>query len=104
MPRGGYRKNAGRKKKWKSGTTTSIRVPVALADQILELAHIIDEGESLDYVANSNTIDVTGIRMSFKRNDIQASLLDLMRAGYEIYPLDVAEKLRNILKNRGMLS
>lgn len=32
------------KPKWKSGETQTIRVPVALASQILEYAHQLDEG------------------------------------------------------------
>lgn len=32
------------KPKWKSGDTRTIRVPIALADQILAYAHQLDEG------------------------------------------------------------
>lgn len=32
------------KPKWKSGNTQTIRVPVALTDQILDYAHRLDEG------------------------------------------------------------
>lgn len=32
------------KPKWKSGDTQTIRVPIALADQILDYAHKVDEG------------------------------------------------------------
>lgn len=32
------------KPKWKSGKTRTIRVPIAIADRVLELAHQIDEG------------------------------------------------------------
>ena len=36
------------KPKWKSGQTRTIRVPVVLAEQLLEIAHKLDSGESLD--------------------------------------------------------
>lgn len=34
--------------KWQSGKTRTIRVPVAIADQVLEIAHQIDEGKFTD--------------------------------------------------------
>lgn len=33
--------------KWRSGKTQTIRVPIALAEQILALAHKLDADESL---------------------------------------------------------
>ncbi len=55
MPRGGIRPRRidGStehllKPKWKQGRTRTIRVPVVLAKQLLEIAHRLDEGESLD--------------------------------------------------------
>ena len=55
MPRGGLRPRRidGStdhllKPKWKSGQTRTIRVPHVLADQLLEIAHKLDSGESLD--------------------------------------------------------
>jgi ribosomal protein S15P/S13E len=61
MPRGGRRENAGKKSTWESGRsfaeTKVIRVPIEFADQLLELAHEIDAGGSIDLVTNSNTVD-----------------------------------------------
>jgi hypothetical protein len=34
--------------KWRSGATRTIRVPIALADQVLALARQLDSNESLD--------------------------------------------------------
>ena len=55
MPRGGIRPRRidGStehllKPKWKSGQTRTIRVPKVLAEQLLEIAHRLDSGESLD--------------------------------------------------------
>jgi hypothetical protein len=46
MPRGGARENSGRKPKWNLGETKAIRVPVAIADMLLEIAKRLDEGEN----------------------------------------------------------
>lgn len=34
--------------KWRSGQTRTIRVPIALAEEVLALTHKLDAGESLD--------------------------------------------------------
>lgn len=47
------------KPKWKSGKTRTIRVPVAIAEQVLEVAHQIDEGQLTDtseYVSKENLV------------------------------------------------
>lgn len=46
--------------KWKHGTTRTIRVPVALADQILDYAHNLDNG----IVSEKESIDTTDLRQS----------------------------------------
>lgn len=57
MPRGGARKGAGKKSTWKSGCkfseTKLIRVPERLADQLLEIAHKLDEGLDIEIVTKS---------------------------------------------------
>lgn len=50
MPRGGARENSGRKPKWNLGETKAIRVPVAIADTILEIARRLDDGEKLESI------------------------------------------------------
>lgn len=52
--RGGYRANAGRKSGWSTAETKTIRVPEALAEQILEVAHRLDSGESLGFDTKPN--------------------------------------------------
>jgi hypothetical protein len=52
--RGGYRANAGRKSGWSTTETKTIRVPESLAEQILEVAHRLDSGESLESETKSN--------------------------------------------------
>jgi len=60
MAQGGKRTGAGRKSTWHSGCpftdTKLIRVPIALAEEVLEIAHRLDAGETIDFVTNS--IDV----------------------------------------------
>jgi hypothetical protein len=52
MPRGGFRENAGRKSEWASGRTFGetkpIRVPREHSDTLLEIAHRLDAGETID--------------------------------------------------------
>lgn len=43
MPRGGARPNSGPQPHWKHGKTKTIRVPIVLADRLLELARELDE-------------------------------------------------------------
>jgi len=45
MGRGGYRQGAGRKAGWKHGATQTIRVPIALREQLLEIVRQLDNGE-----------------------------------------------------------
>lgn len=53
MPRGGYRENAGRRAGWNNSETQTIRVPKALASQLLEIARKLDEGEVIDFGTES---------------------------------------------------
>ncbi|MDJ0799777.1 MAG: hypothetical protein QNJ51_23705 [Calothrix sp. MO_167.B12] len=45
MGRGGYRRNAGRKASWRHGETKTIRVPIALREELLEIGKQLDQGE-----------------------------------------------------------
>ncbi|CCI17078.1 MAG: hypothetical protein ACKPI8_03885 [Microcystis panniformis] len=44
--RGGWRGGAGRKRAWQNGETQTIRVPIALKDQILDFSQQLDRGEA----------------------------------------------------------
>ena len=65
MPRGGSRERAGRKTGWSSGCrfedTKSIRVPKAIADRLLEIAHKIDEGYKFELVSKSEVSDKSAL-------------------------------------------
>ena len=55
MPKGGLRSTSW-KPTWKHGATKTIRVPIKLAEQILQLAKLLDEGHNpcLDSVVTGN--------------------------------------------------
>lgn len=57
MPRGGRRENAGKKSRWESGRsfaeTKVIRVPIEFAEQLLDMAHKLDAGETTEIETNS---------------------------------------------------
>ena len=94
MPRGGKRKGAGRKADWKHGKTKTIRVPEALAEEILEYAHKLDVGDITDYDTISKVVDLSGITVPEIRGRRFVFLSDLMKTGYEIFPLNFAEVVR----------
>jgi hypothetical protein len=60
MPRGGCRYGSGRKSTWKSGCrfeeTKLIRVPSAIADELLDIAHWLDSGGTFEKVTKSKTL------------------------------------------------
>jgi predicted phage tail protein len=64
MPRGGYREKAGRKSGWNHSETTVIRVPQALAQELLEIAKTLDRGESLDSITESKSQETDSVTES----------------------------------------
>jgi len=48
MNRGGYRQGAGRKGSWRHGATQTIRIPVALREELLEIARNLDNREFIN--------------------------------------------------------
>lgn len=61
MPRGGYYPHAerwGRKSAWLNASVTkTIRVPEALVEQVLDLAHKLDAGEVIAFETKSDKLD-----------------------------------------------
>ena len=45
MPRGGFREGTLKLRHWRSGKTTTVRLPEALVPQILKFAKALDAGE-----------------------------------------------------------
>lgn len=97
MPRGGRRDGSGARHKWIHGETKVIRVPVQLADRILQIAKMLDEGIPLDNVTGSKAIDLSGISIHQGGSGAIIYLKDLLKAGYKIRPLALVDKLRKDL-------
>jgi len=94
MPRGGARPGSGSKPKWIHGKTKTIRVPEALADRVLELAQMLDEGKRVDDVTKSKYVDLSEVRL-YRVNDKPAVFLaDLLNTGFTIRPLDLVDLVR----------
>lgn len=55
--RGGYRENAGRKSSWNHTDTCTIRIPKPFAEQLVELARRLDNGELIDTETKSKSPD-----------------------------------------------
>lgn len=93
MPRGGRREGAGGKPTWKNGKTKTIRVPVALADQIIEIARELDENGFLEPVTASKFVDFSGVSISKVDGRLAVFLSDLVMSGFEIKP----DRLANVV-------
>jgi hypothetical protein len=100
MNKGGKREGAGGKSSWNNAKTKVIRVPIVLADRILEIARLLDSGlplESLtlskdEPVTDSKVIDLSGISVKAFPNGSGVYLVDLVKAGYTLKP-DVLARL-----------
>ena len=68
MPRGGARQNSGPDPKWRHGKTQTIRVPIALADQILAMAKKLDEGQPLKIAPR--TVDYEALGMDVLKDPL----------------------------------
>lgn len=101
MARGGHREGAGAKPAWEHGKTKPIRVPVAIAERVLEVAKAIDRGSfpqpSSEMSFLPKVIDLSGIAILRSNGEPVIRLVDLIRAGYEIRP----ERLGNLVRASG---
>ncbi len=66
MPKGGIRPRSSDgslahllQPKWKSGQTRTIRVPKVLADQLLEIAHHLDDGGEIDLTQDNKASETS---------------------------------------------
>ncbi len=69
MPRGGHRDKAGRKKTWNNSETKTIRVPKVFAEQLLEIARLLDSGITIDIETKSNQKPIENITEPKRRTD-----------------------------------
>lgn len=102
MPRGGRRDGAGAKYKWAYGETKVIRVPIALADRILEIAKLLDQGIPLETVTQSKVVDLSGISVQSTEKGLVVNLQDLLNAGYKIRPAALASDIRKSIDKRNI--
>lgn len=100
MSRGGKRKGSGSKPKWRSGKTKTVRVPESLAQEILQIAHKLDEGDIIDYDTESKIVNLSGVSIGEVQGRKIVFLDDLLRMGYEIKPLKLADIVRKQLLKR----
>lgn len=98
MPRGGKRPGAGGKPTWKHGKTKTIRVPIALADEVISFARKLDEKSITEHDTDSKMIDLSEVIVPEIRGRRFVFLSDLLRVGYEIHPLKWAEIARAELR------
>lgn len=61
MTRGGYREGGGRPSNFRAGATRTIRVPIGLSDQVLEVAHKLDRAEYIGFDTITNKEEILGI-------------------------------------------
>lgn len=94
MPRGGYREGAGRGSSWKHGKTKPVRVPVALAEEILAIARLLDCGQRVSPDKCSKCIDLSGVAIVTSRQGPMVRLSDLIRIGYTIKPERLTKNLK----------
>lgn len=91
--RGGKREGSGGRPAWKHGRTKPVRVPVALAEKILEIARVMDDMDLsevdvlIQRLKAPQVIDLSGISIRFSKDGPAVYIADLMDAGYDIYPV-----------------
>lgn len=103
MPRGGYREGAGAKAKWIHGKTTVVRVPESLVDEVLRVAHLLDEGKTVDDIKKSKYIDLSGISIRLVEGRPAIFLEDLLRSNFKIRPVELVDRVRKQIDRRFQL-
>lgn len=68
MPRGGLRSTSW-KAAWKHGATKTIRVPIALADRVLEITRALDERQDATW-AQGLVTGTAQVRIPLDANDV----------------------------------
>jgi len=101
MPRGGKRPGAGVKPTWKNGRTKTIRVPIAIAEDVLKLARELDEAGYIESDTGSKVLDLSGITVPEIKGRKFVFLSDLVKSGYEVKPKKLADRvIDEIYKNQ----
>ena len=84
--RGGKREGAGGKSTWKHGRTKPVRLPISLADKIIEIAKRLDRGDLDQSLIPLSVINLSGIEICHSRFGAVVRLSDLVEAGYQLIP------------------
>lgn len=101
MSRGGSRPNSGRKSLWKNTPTQTIRVPAALAEQLLEIAHELDEDEISGSVPESNFENVSKSKSSIDSDTEPEKVIEFVTKSFAISTSALSERFgipRNTMK------
>ena len=96
MPRGGKRAGAGRKSSWNEPKTKTkvIRVPEALAEQLLDLAKQLDRGE-WQAPDSDRALDLAKLPIRQASGKPAVCLEDLLKAGYTLNPPQLERMVRS---------
>lgn len=80
--RGGYRDKAGRKSSWQHSATQTIRVPKVFAQELMKIAHQLDNGKAIDTDTKSKqgSIDNDTDAKSVASDIVTNSILPLKEA------------------------
>lgn len=100
MSRGGYREGSGSKSTWNHGKTKTIRIPDVLAEKVLALARMLDEGKSVDDVTQSKYIDFSGVVVRNFDGKHCVLIEDLLKAGYKVRPIKLVDSVRKQLDRK----
>lgn len=101
MSRGGKREGAGGKPTWKNGKTKTIRVPIAIAEEVLKLAKELDEKGYIESDTESKVLDLSRITTPEIRGRKFVFLSDLVKSGHELKPKKLADRvIDEIYKNQ----
>lgn len=112
MPRGGQRANAGAKSTWNAGATKTIRVPIAIADKLLQIARQIDADyesseksnhdnyATIEPVTDSKVINLSGVSLRQVDGILSVYLEDLVSKGYTLVPSSIDNMVKSRIKKK----
>lgn len=100
MPRGGRRAGAGGRFKWIHGKTKPIRIPEALADEIVRIAIMVDSGKTIDDVTRSKYLNLSGVKVHFLEDGPVVYIEDLLKAGFTVRPVTLVNRVREFIDKK----
>lgn len=86
-PRGNVETLKKYQPKWRSGATQTVRIPIALTDQILDHAHKLDRGEmshsGVDFQSLLQVIEKLETVLDTPRNNFSRDKKDLLKSAID---------------------